>query len=234
MATLANTTSYLHALKIIHRDIRADNILYKDADPESIMYLGYFDLATPVPEGSAGVKGEVGAIANAAPEILRRQAYSYPADCWSLGIIAYQLLCGTHPFVSGKGTLGETFDAILAADPPFEGAVWALVSPEGKEFVKRLLDPNPATRMTAEEVFDSEVSFLELVGDKRGKSEIDVLSCFISGFNSTRLELIWNGSRASPRGTRTWTGTKKGLASVLKKSDWKAKKRRRSLVSEAA
>jgi serine/threonine protein kinase len=63
LATLCNTVSYLHAMDIVHRDIRADVVLYKEADPESIMYLGNFDMACHVPEG--GVKGEVGTVANA-------------------------------------------------------------------------------------------------------------------------------------------------------------------------
>lgn len=157
MATLVNTASYLHGLHILHRDIRADNVLYKDADPESIMYLGYLDLAVKVPEG--GVKGAVGAVANAAPEVLKRKAYSFPVDCWALGIVAYQLLSGEHPFVTGRGTLGETFDHILGAEPNFEGPVWAMVSPEGKEFVRRLLDKNAETRMSAADALDHEVTF---------------------------------------------------------------------------
>jgi cGMP-dependent protein kinase len=33
-----------------------------------------------------------------APEIIRSKGYSFPVDLWSLGICAYELLCGKVPF----------------------------------------------------------------------------------------------------------------------------------------
>ncbi|KAI9008657.1 kinase-like domain-containing protein [Hyaloraphidium curvatum] len=155
MATICNAAAYLHSVGVVHRDMRAESVLYRDADPESIMYLGYLDLAVEVPEGGS-VTGAVGTVANAAPEILRRRPYSFPADCWSLGILAYQLLSGAHPFVSGRGTVGDAIDCILGTEPDTDGTDWAMVSPEGKEFVRRLLDKEPGTRMTAAEALGNE------------------------------------------------------------------------------
>jgi len=144
-----------------------------------------------------------------APEILRRKPYSFPADNWALGIIAYQLLSGAHPFVTGRGTLGETFDRILSGEVGFEGATWALVSPEGKDFVKRLLEQDPAQRMTAAEALDHEVGSSSRRRCLNLSDDIYLTSCN-SGSNSTRLEHIWNGSRVSRSDKYTRTRPRTG------------------------
>lgn len=33
-----------------------------------------------------------------APEVLRKDAYSFEADLWSLGVVMFELLCGYTPF----------------------------------------------------------------------------------------------------------------------------------------
>lgn len=88
----------------------------------------------------------VGSAYYVAPEVLHR-AYSSEADVWSIGVIAYILLCGSRPFWAR--TESGIFRAVLKADPSFDEPPWPSLSDEAKDFVKRLLNKDPRKRMTA-------------------------------------------------------------------------------------
>lgn len=81
-----------------------------------------------------------------APEVLHR-AYGTEADMWSVGVIAYILLCGSRPFWAR--TESGIFRAVLKAEPSFDEAPWPSLSTEAKDFVKKLLNKDYRKRMTA-------------------------------------------------------------------------------------
>lgn len=88
----------------------------------------------------------VGSAYYVAPEVLHR-SYSTEADVWSVGVIAYILLCGSRPFWAR--TESGIFRTVLKADPSFTEPPWPSLSLEAKDFVKRLLSKDPRRRMTA-------------------------------------------------------------------------------------
>jgi serine/threonine protein kinase len=88
----------------------------------------------------------VGSAYYVAPEVLHR-SYSTEADMWSIGVITYILLCGSRPFWAR--TESGIFRSVLRADPNFDDSPWASISPEAKDFVKRLLNKDYRKRMTA-------------------------------------------------------------------------------------
>ncbi|KAJ8449771.1 hypothetical protein Cgig2_001427 [Carnegiea gigantea] len=88
----------------------------------------------------------VGSAYYVAPEVLHR-SYGTEADMWSIGVIAYILLCGSRPFWAR--TESGIFRAVLKAEPSFYEAPWPSLSPDAIDFVKRLLNKDYRKRLTA-------------------------------------------------------------------------------------
>jgi len=88
----------------------------------------------------------VGSAYYVAPEVLHR-SYGTEADMWSIGVIAYILLCGSRPFWAR--TESGIFRAVLKAEPSFDEAPWPSLSPDATDFVKRLLNKDYRKRLTA-------------------------------------------------------------------------------------
>ncbi|KAI9022699.1 kinase-like domain-containing protein [Hyaloraphidium curvatum] len=82
------------------------------------------------------------------PELVTGLPYTPKVDLWALGCMLYDLLFGRAPFADA-GTFPELFSRICKADftfPPGSG-----VSEQAKAFIRRLLDPDQATRPGADE-----------------------------------------------------------------------------------
>jgi predicted ATPase len=81
---------YLHRQGVLHRDLKPSNVLVVDG----VARVTDFGLSVPRDEA----RGTVGTFAYLAPEVLVGKPASEPADLYAVGIIAYELLAGHHPF----------------------------------------------------------------------------------------------------------------------------------------
>ena len=108
--------NYMHELHCLHRDIKPMNVMLTEGG--ELVQLADFGLAVIVEEEekSNGSVDEAGTPYYTAPEIITRESYSYPADCWSFGVIIYQLLTLERPFDGNNTT--ELVKSILTQDPP--------------------------------------------------------------------------------------------------------------------
>ncbi|XP_078033684.1 inhibitor of nuclear factor kappa B kinase subunit beta isoform X2 [Augochlora pura] len=98
MKHISSAVEYLHSNVISHRDLKPENIVLQD-DYNKISYklidLGY---AKELGETSS-VASIVGTLNYVAPELLWNEKYSCSVDYWSLGILFYELITGTRPFL---------------------------------------------------------------------------------------------------------------------------------------
>jgi len=150
MYQILQAISYMHKKGVAHRDIKPENILYTTSEDESSIKVIDFGLARK----HFGARGEppmstiVGTPYYIAPEVLRKK-YDKSCDLWSVGVIAYILLCGYPPF-NGRNN-DETHAAVLRGRYSFPSREWKHTSREARDFVRGLLQTDPKRRMTVEE-----------------------------------------------------------------------------------
>ncbi|XP_077249868.1 CDPK-related kinase 5-like [Tasmannia lanceolata] len=142
---ILNVVAFFHLQGVVHRDLKPENFLFSSKDENSQLKAIDFGLSDFV-KPDERLNDIVGSAYYVAPEVLHR-SYSTEADVWSVGVIAYILLCGSRPFWAR--TESGIFRAVLKADPSFDEPPWPSLSPEAKDFVKRLLNKDPRKRMTA-------------------------------------------------------------------------------------
>ncbi|MCL4171052.1 UNVERIFIED_CONTAM: hypothetical protein GTU68_024878, partial [Idotea baltica] len=102
---ICDALRYVHKKKVIHRDLKAENLLLGINYEIKIADFGW-SVHTP------GSRRQTfcGTLDYVAPEILAGKSYNHSVDIWSLGVLAFELLCGEPPFCAKSET--ETMENI--------------------------------------------------------------------------------------------------------------------------
>jgi calcium-dependent protein kinase len=138
---------YCHSLDppICHRDLKPENFLFKTGDDNAPIKIIDFGLSKYEEPGEK-LHTRVGTPYYIAPEVLRRN-YTIACDMWSIGVIAYILLCGYPPFHGDNDR--DIFRRIQQGAFNFPMPEWGPISKEAKAFITALLQHDAAARMTA-------------------------------------------------------------------------------------
>ena len=106
MLQLRDALQYLRSKNIVHRDLKPQNILLTSPIHIKITDFGlarYINLETELhtpPEHEDLFSTYCGSPIYMSPEILNHQQYNSKSDLWSLGVILYELITGTPPFIA--------------------------------------------------------------------------------------------------------------------------------------
>lgn len=143
-----DAVKYLHDLGIVHRDLKPENLLYYSLDEDSKIMISDFGLSKMEDPGSV-LSTACGTPGYVAPEVLAQKPYSKAVDCWSIGVIAYILLCGYPPFYDENDA--KLFEQILKAEYEFDSPYWDDISDSAKDFIRHLMEKDPEKRFTCEQ-----------------------------------------------------------------------------------
>ncbi|CAI0467668.1 unnamed protein product [Linum tenue] len=139
---LIDGVSYCHNHGVFHRDLKLENVLL---DAKGRIKISDFGLsALPKHFRDDGLLHTICGSPNyVAPEVLRNKGYDgATADVWSCGVILYVTLTGSLPF--DDRNLAVLYHKIMKGE--VEIPKW--MSPGAGNLISRILDPNPATRIT--------------------------------------------------------------------------------------
>ena len=148
---VASALQYAHQQKVIHRDVKPENMLVGRRNEILLSDFGIALVAqsSRYSSGNGKVQDMAGTIAYMAPEQIHAQACPN-SDQYSLGIVVYEWLSGIRPF---QGSFTEiAVKQTLAAPPPLREKIPTL-SPEVEQVVMKALSKDPRDRFEDVQAF---------------------------------------------------------------------------------
>ena len=92
---LSRGLSYLHSKKIVHRDVKTENMLI---DANRTLKIADFGVARVEAQNPGDMTGETGTLGYMAPEVLDGKPYNRRCDVYSFGICLWEIYCCDMPY----------------------------------------------------------------------------------------------------------------------------------------
>ncbi|XP_062096674.1 CBL-interacting serine/threonine-protein kinase 23 isoform X1 [Humulus lupulus] len=141
---------YCHSRGVFHRDLKPENLLLDASGSLKVSDFGLSALPQQVREDGL-LHTTCGTPNYVAPEVINNKGYDgAKADLWSCGVILFVLMAGYLPFE--ESNLMALYKKIHKAE--FTFPPW--FSSSAKKLIKRILDPDPSTRITIAEIIQNE------------------------------------------------------------------------------
>lgn len=170
MEQMGSALAYLHDHRIIHQDVKPENILFNDDSGQIHYVLTDFGISTTIKENIAKrtlPRNQAYALtpAYAAPEQFRGRP-EYKSDVFSFGVLLFEMCEGSLPF-SRQGYISNQYGDVIK--PQFRNRDF---SPAFKNFVLAALSEDPTERPDAKEFaeFSQKLESFKIM--KRGEDDV--------------------------------------------------------------
>ncbi|XP_058982743.1 serine/threonine-protein kinase 32A [Musca domestica] len=145
---LGSALDYLQLQRVVHRDVKPDNILL---DGAGHAHLTDFNIATRLAKDALACSMS-GTKPYMAPEVFmcaldEVAGYTYPVDWWSLGVVAYEMRANIRPFSVHSNTALVDVKHILSS-PVHYPRYW---SPDFVDLLTKLLCVHPGGRISSQQ-----------------------------------------------------------------------------------
>ncbi|GLT47230.1 hypothetical protein SLA2020_209400 [Shorea laevis] len=154
---LARGLSYLHSQKIVHRDVKTENMLL---DKTRTVKIADFGVARVEASNPNDMTGETGTLGYMAPEVLNGNPYNRKCDVYSFGICLWEIYCCDMPYPDLS--FSEVTSAVVRQN--LRPEIPRCCPSSLANVMKRCWDANPEKRPEMEEV----VSLLEVIDTSKG------------------------------------------------------------------
>ncbi|KAF6155662.1 hypothetical protein GIB67_007099, partial [Kingdonia uniflora] len=158
---LARGLSYLHSKKIVHRDVKTENMLL---DKTRTLKIADFGVARIEAQNPSDMTGETGTLGYMAPEVLNGNPYNRKCDVYSFGICLWEVYCCDMPYPDLS--FAEVTSAVVRQNlrPEMPRCCPSSLA----NVMKRCWDADPDKRPEMDEV----VAMLEAIDPSKGRGMI--------------------------------------------------------------
>lgn len=154
LAQVCDAVEAAHGKGVIHRDLKPENVMLVGPTGDEAVKVLDFGLAKLTDNARELTRENIilGTPKYMAPEQAWSREYDHRVDIYALGVIAYELACGTPPFFSDiKDDKARTFQILLmhketAPEPPSQRYPGLKLPKDAEAAIMRALEKDPAKR----------------------------------------------------------------------------------------